>query len=264
MKKSNKFFIVVVLILSLSFIACGGGSDGDSIVPSGGFDGVISGEVKKAIWSDDYSEVKQVAARVYDENFDEVWIAFANLTNGSFTLTLPSTVETMPISSIYGWADGNVKISNESARVNEISRFECFSSLDEINESNYEDYYIGYLDYIKVNTSNSSFYSYVAFTYSDSDVVITGSETDYDDFWDEEERYNYNISLEEGWNKVFFTGKATNYGMSFSVSTKHVSGLGWYYLDDDWKSFPNLTKNTQVSEKNLDVRKIRNKFRGLK
>jgi len=51
-------------------------------------------------------------------------------------------------------------------------------------------------------------------------------------------------------------------------STEPVSGFKWY-SDDDWfdmifKSTPNLTKSTQIGEKSFDLRKIKNKFRGLK
>ena len=257
MKKSNKFFIVVVvLILSLSFIACGG-SDGDSTLPSGGFNGVVSGTVENA---SAYSDIKRIAV-FFDEEEDEEEITICNFTNGNFTLNLPPTIPSGRLWPVETFLLG-AETTNNSAKMN---FFEFIHGFDSTTGDIDFDDFVAMFVYGK-ETSNS--FTSIEFTYSDSDVVITGSGTM--DFG-MQVKMSYKMSLEKGWNKVYCTMKASSpLVVSLTWSTKPVSGLKWFEEDDDdwkgllFKSNSDFTPNTQIGEENFDIRKIKNKFRGLK
>ena len=188
------------LALLMAVVIFGGcGNDDDDKGGSGVFDRKITAQVENG--SNYNSLIKSVKAisRYGDDGENEYVHVQGSYSNGSFTLTLPQTVNNLYLWNIEKEFQ-SAEINNKSANIMILRQFFCYNSNDE---------FVGWIYQQKEATSSHIRLIYI---YVDRDVTVSGS--------------IYNMTLKKGWNKVYDTYSS---GTNTGCTTEEVSGLKWYF-----------------------------------
>jgi len=204
MKKISKQIVLSSLFCGLlATTACD--KDKSEKIPDGAFDGTITVMVENGSNYD--SIISKVRVMTYNDA-TELWdkeIAFGNYTNGGFTLTLPTTIDTELLHNL-GSFSRHLSVSDRNVRLFGIngSKFYAYNS----DDNRIGNFYIVNVDINPVGE--------VEFTYADRDVTIVGSYLNY----------IYNVSLKKGWNRVH---SITN-GDQTKFTTKIVNKEKWSFI----------------------------------
>ena len=200
----------------VSLLAAGiifSGCKKDDSIPTSEFDGKITANVENA---SEYPTVSKIVARTWSG----AEITSATYSSGSFTLTLPPSPEAKflkEISSELSNIIGFLRIGTEFSFEGDINPkcviVDTFEAYDGSNN------WVADLLYVKLGNPSSTYTNYI---YVDLDITIDGS-TDED--------VQISISLKKGWNTVYVTYNSTTDKEKWS--TKEVSGLKWYFSDDE-------------------------------
>ena len=216
----KKFFVNQLVIAALAVVAAFTSCDKDKDKDENGGSTVDEITAEKVENAADFSDVKTVKLMSYDGN-ESVEIASADFTDGGFTLDLPATVASKyPITYIFGDQrkdiPSNVTVSNKNAKI--------LQGVGSIHGLNSDGEIIAHFHYMK-EEGNTVYGTY--WTYTDSDVIINGTETFEIDAYSK----IYSLALKKGWNVVYASETETK----AELKTTPISGLKWvgYRLDDE-------------------------------
>jgi hypothetical protein len=198
---------VCTLVLAAGFIFSGC-SKGDKVdLPSGSFNGTVTASV------DGGSELTvNTILAINNAGFNNAGEFDGNVigngvksSNGSFTITLPTTVSDQYLTAITPFFDaimaasdkGKLKVSNPNARIVNVD-FIGFYVDENDNVS-----VLGIFSYATSDKTTTCMFVYV-----DSNVTITAGA-------------NVSISLKTGWNRIYIS--------SDKLTTKAPDSLKWYF-----------------------------------
>jgi len=190
-------------------------------IPSGRFDGTITAVVQDGDMFNDL--IEEVIAIMYweqgEESGQEV-IATGEWSEGGFTITLPTTIDSRFLFRIGDEFDGDgIMISDRNARMSSGIYFGAINADFDPNDPD-GDGFIGGFEYY-LSTQNLSAWAY--FVYVDRNVTITGVRT-----WEgSDERDIYSVFLERGWNKIFDVSRQVAGRRENTFTTEPISGLVW-------------------------------------
>jgi len=200
--------------------------DDDGTLTSGWFDGTFTAIVQGGSNYNDLID-SVIATKWWDTGDD--WgneiIAQGNWSNGSFTMTLPETVDSRFLFRAGDEFPDFLTISDGNARISDGLGFRAIDANRCIVGSLWKAY---------TETENTLEGFFIVF--ADRDVTITGEYT-YTDTW-EGVTYTdtdvWNVSLRRGWNWVRESGKRIeeNHWQYEITTMSPPSGLRWHF--DDW------------------------------
>ena len=201
---------IALLAAGIAFSGCK--KDEDEI-PSSAFDGKLTAKVENA---GEYPTVSKIKAL----DWYGAEIVSAAYSNGDFALTFPQSpgagflkdiLSTM--TDIWGFVHPGFEFSFEGDVNPKWVIVDTFEAYDGSNN------WVADLFYIKLGNPSST---YAVFLYVDMDVTLDG-DTDQD--------IRIETALKKGWNTVYVTYNSTTDKEVWS--TKEVSGLKWYFSDDE-------------------------------
>lgn len=214
---------IVCLFTVVAISSCKKDDDGETI-PSGSIRNTITVTIGNGY--DDI--IDSVKAETWDVG-NHIVLAKTEYKNGGFTITLPDSVSSQYLPSLFGdeipegitASNGNVK----SAGV----RLYAYKS--DIREN-----------YFRLRSGDWN----GGLVYIDGDSYITGTSTDYM----EEEDYTiisiYSLNLKKGWNIVYERETRTENSVTYERTTAAPAGAKWYFSGEDISSISGVRAKTPL------------------
>lgn len=171
--------------------------------------------------------------------------ATANYSNGSFKLNLPQSVNSQYLFSITEDLSGDISVSDKNAKIGSVEFILGYKNGVETGMFEY-----GY------DTDDAS--AWTTHIYADSDVTVTGSESEKEG--NTTYNYVYNMSLKKGWNVVYVADAKKGNTWTITFSGKKPSGMKWIFYDyeEDPDRFSlSLPENQTLSSTSLRQRRLR-------
>jgi len=204
----NQLFIAV-LAVAAALTSCNKDDDGAG--------DKITAKVENASELSEVKTVKLVAWIVSSEENEE--IASADFKNGGFTLNLPATLASKYLYPLAEDMPSTITLSNMNAKMAEVSIYGYNSAGDRIASFN-----------CSKEDGNTEYGMY--WLYTDSNVTISGTETDEYEEYDEVYISVFSLSLKKGWTAVYVTYTRTTQGGKTTYKSEYknspISGLKWY------------------------------------
>jgi hypothetical protein len=247
MKRSNLigWALALTACLCMMFTACK--KDKDNGGSGGGIATTINATDIIIVGSDEYLETVKGGARDEWDEDDMLVLASCKYADNSFKLNLPGTVNS-EYKYLFNIGDGleglDIVVSAPDAKMT-IAWMEGFDD---------DDDWAGTFWYgnDKYSPGSEEFENDCAmYLYVDRDVTIMGTDTYYDEEWDETWIEIYDCTLKKGWN-VVYNSYSYNYDDDISTdayTTQKPAGATyqWAFFDyNNWKKSPakNVGKNS--------------------
>jgi len=177
------------------------------------------------------TSIDDVKAVIVDGDSIISVVASSNYTNGSFSLTLPKSLDAKYLSAMDEEMPEGIKVSN--LKVNGCGINFCGYKSGEIVgtfQNGRMDNGIGMLTLVE---------SYI---FVDGDVTISGGNSETADLMGMPFKVetNYNLTLKKGWNLVYMemipTITETDLAMAINFSNTQVDGMKWYFVEGSYAS----------------------------
>ena len=177
--------------------------------------GVVT-SISGKIWSWQLQDGYKIKLEVYNDTKETFVAGESSIsTDGSFNI---STLQEVPANFLFPVTNvfpaDSVTISNQDAKF-------CYHSTD-FTIYNSSDVVYGHVEYAWYGASDNEFTN-GSYLYSDSDVSITGSFTQYNS------PVTVNVNLKKGWNIIYEIAKFENNIYVVTITTETQEGLDWYY-----------------------------------
>jgi hypothetical protein len=219
-RKLKKLLPVMATVLFLITLGCSKDKDDDGF--EGGSESVIEVKISNL---DNYSKkIDYVDAQIF-EYYNDAYIPVgsAPFVNGSFRVELSSEIDESYLESVKRNMPAGITFSNPNAKITVLELFGRNK-----NDAHFSASFSCQTYNPMSNTPDSG--AAATYIYSDSDVKITGTTTEYDAKSDLTAISEYNLSLKRGWNIVY--GQYEHKGTSYknTISNKVPNGLKWWAL----------------------------------
>jgi hypothetical protein len=265
--KKNLNFLMCLAVAGLAFVSCEKDDDKDGGSSLAGGSTITASVADGASYN---AEIDSVYAGLEWETGNK-WgydiIAKAPYKSGSFTITLPETVDAKYLYALNDEEEGipaGITVSDETVKTASIFEFDAIKGGQQVGyisrSSIHEDALEDMDDEELIQIYANGIYS-VQYMYANKPATIRGSfsSDDYFDDLDIDVPINYNLSLQKGWNVV--VTKATvkinmatqSITASVDYSNSEPAGLKWYYSPYNYEY--GYKKSAKSSVINLSIRK---------
>ena len=272
--KMNRYFFTI-LIFAATFVSCISELIDDGF--GGGSSKLSKLDISVVAGSKHKNTIDDVKLSVYDEIFDYYpELASVAYGNGTFTVFLPESVDVTCLYSIIEWYvndDGSLPdglmVSNKNAKIVGVP-IEAFKG----------NRYVDKIEFLKVVNENKKLIAIAQLVYSDSNVSVTGTIKETNDYSFALNNYfagikysgkytidyfakgktithdiecTYSVNLKKGWNLCFEIGEdysrtetSTQVNVVYKGKTTSTDpvGMKWYIYNDFGSLFDNYYPDT--------------------
>jgi len=235
-------FCGLVLTSACSTDEENGNGNGSNDIPTSWFDGTFTATVVNGnAYNDLIDKIGVFISIDTNDNWINEKIATGTWSNGGFTISLPTTLDSRflwLLGDIYGttftFSDRNARITHFFDGTPRIRAFDSDGNL---------------LGFLWNELEGENWWVDMEIVYADRDVTIIGTYTYSCEYEGWTETETWSVSLRRGWNKIYIVDKSTETSWDILFTTEPISGLRWYFEDAGRSLFPatKSTKNTTQS-----------------
>jgi len=167
---------------------------------------------------DGSSSIKTAKANLFT-NFSEDVIASGEYLNGGFKITLPRTLSNDYLQN--DWKNW-MSVSDRYAKISQEVSFTAHALYDE------------HIGYFSCEGYANDYEVYLYYVYADRNFNVKGEPN-----WIDPDLYTYDLSLQKGWNAVYYIHDYRNEDVKYTKTTQKPSNITmkWYFSENDKNNY---------------------------